>query len=203
MKTVLVGLSIAVGLVCGAQAHAVVCTLPDAPTIVTDHVEYTLTVDGTGNVELLGLGYFSDVPPIAGTFYLKDSLGDAVAGWTATAGNDEGFTQHEAYVANGSTVIGYNLGNTGLNVFWQNTSGANLGVGTYTFGYSVVNGTYALGEVAMYVLGNEFSNDNWDNPVNSGQAPVHNLQQVPEPTSFALLGLGAAVLALRRRVRKA
>lgn len=202
MKKVLVGLSMAVGLVCGAQAHTVTCDLVDNGTgfVTTDHVSYTLTVDGSGAVETVGIGYFESVAPLAGTFFLKDSLGNDVAGWSATAGNDMSFTKHEAYVQNGQNVIGYDLDNTGLNVLW---TGGSLGVGTYTLGFYVPDATYAYGEVAMYVLGIEFSNDNWDSAVNSGQAPVHGLQAVPEPTSFALLGLGAAALALRRRVRKA
>ncbi len=42
-----------------------------------------------------------------------------------------------------------------------------------------------------------------DNGVNGDGLPYLALNNVPEPTSFALLALGAAAVGLRRRIRKA
>ncbi len=55
--------------------------------------------------------------------------------------------------------------------------------------------------------GATFQNDKGVNPDKGVYIPntylALNIQAVPEPTSFALLGLGAAAIALRRRIRKA
>jgi len=48
-----------------------------------------------------------------------------------------------------------------------------------------------------------FQNDNGANSEGINYLRLNNYAPVPEPTSFALLGLGAAALALRRRIRKA
>ena len=53
-------------------------------------------------------------------------------------------------------------------------------------------------------VGGAYSTFQNDNGVNAESTPylALNIEAVPEPTSFALLGLGAAALGLRRRLRK-
>ena len=67
----------------------------------------------------------------------------------------------------------------------------------------MANDTYKLFNAATAELGSDpiFASDDTQ-AVNSGLGPVHAIEATPEPTSLALFGLGAAALALRRRVRK-
>lgn len=201
MNKMVVSAALVMGLVAGSQAYSVTSNFGvSGPSITTDHVEYTLVVGAGETVSQLMIGYFAAVAPITDSFYVNDGVGSVGGTWGVTLNPASIGTQNPAYVAPGTTQPGYDTGITGPLLSATIGSGS-LNAGTYYFGYAVASATYNVGEVAFGVIGSGALFDNWSNGVDTGTGPVYGV--VPEPTSFALLGLGAAVLALRRRVRKA
>lgn len=95
------------------------------------------------------------------------------------------------------------------------TSGSITGVGGATFNiFAVAFDTWGttsgrpLSEAEYYSVGSTLTANTYE-PPNPGVPAAWNSTNwggswtpVPEPTSFALIGLGAAALALRRRLRK-
>jgi hypothetical protein len=59
-------------------------------------------------------------------------------------------------------------------------------------------GTYELLDVGWNC--DTAQTENWTMPVSGGLGPVH--APIPEPGTMALVGVGAGVLALRRRLQK-
>jgi hypothetical protein len=150
-----------------------------------------------------------------GTSWLYDGDGnDAAAGsaWLVAVGGTLGDIQVDL---SGNLILG--TGNSLLS-----SAGISEGSLTGASGYSAaaesLNGvTFVLVAFASATttygvsgtwLGAGFSDDPAPNSIlktfgTSGSEMTLNIEAVPEPTSFALLGLGAAALALRRRIRKA
>lgn len=196
MKKTLMAIAMMLGSACVAQAYTVRCSSSTATSI-----EYTLVVGAAeSGVNGLGLGYFASVTPIFASFYVKNNIGAAVAGWSVTDTVGTGnYTQNPAFVAEGTTQPGYNLLITGPNLYAVGGTALTFAGGsTYYFGYNVAAGAHTLGEVGFHADGSlDNSNDNWAAGANQGSGPVYAF--IPEPTSFALIGLGAAVMALRRR----
>lgn len=195
MKKMLLSVSLSMGVVLGLQAYQVNCNFDTgASTISTDTIEYKVVV-GTGEtLNEFKVGYF--ILPNASSLYVHNSVGGTVAGWAQTADPQAMpyFSGNNTYVAHGQVVNQNTLVN---DVRWQ---GGSLSEGTYYFGYKVASANYNLGEVGFTAIGSSTQADIWGvgQTVNDGMnGALHSV--VPEPTSFALIGLGAAVLALRRR----
>jgi hypothetical protein len=198
MNKKLLSVALVLGAAYVAQGYTIFSNFATgSSTITTDRMEYRVVVAGGDQaVTGLGIGYF--VAPDAGSFYVATtSQGANIAGWSVSTTTGTGtYTQNPAYVTPGTTQPGYSLAITGPNYYATSLTG--LTAGTYYFGYKIPFATYNLGEVGFRVDGaTQFLNDNWATGTDSGTGPVY--AAVPEPTSFALIGLGAAVLALRRR----
>ena len=208
MKKMLVGASLVAALVYSAQAYEVYCnfgTLPHSSgTITTDTIEYKVVVGATSPaLENFYVGYF--IAPTVGSYYVKDSVGGVVAFSLGLSGG--AFNAKDSFVADNSTMPANNFTVSSLNYALTTA----LEAGTYYFGYKVASDTYQLVETGWKAsAAGDTAESVWNKPVSgtldpetNGFGPVHTIVTVPEPTSCALLGLGAALLALRRRAVKA
>jgi hypothetical protein len=102
------------------------------------------------------------------------------------------------------------------NLYSKATSGTGFisqaGLGSYSMQdvtlYTVIFDKGTIAGSGFYMISSDvtqhFENSNltYSFTTANGRLPDH-WTAVPEPTSFALVGLGAAALALRRRIRKA
>jgi hypothetical protein len=72
---------------------------------------------------------------------------------------------------------------------------------TQMYGISASQNVIWVGASSSYEFAAGFQNDGGSNPALEPYLAM-NVQAVPEPTSMALLGLGVAAFALRRRMKK-
>jgi hypothetical protein len=193
MKKMMLASLMCFAFVCGTQAYQVTCNfaLPHdgvgqetTKSVTTDFVEYKVVLSGGETLADFYVG--AGVAPIALSMYLAtSSKGVDIGGWTlGTAGTQ----QSDTYTPDG-TISSASDGMI-ASLHWDNLT---LAAGTYYFGYAIANGSYSLIDTGWDCDG---TGEVWADAVSSGTGPVHT---VPEPTSFALIGLGAAVMALRRR----
>jgi len=204
MNKMVLSISVALGFAYGVQAYAVYENFGgdhSSGSVTTDHVEYRVVVASGETLNEFKVAYSKTVSPIA--FYLQDSAHTTIPKTSnpgdpffdaADNGSDSGF--RGAFTQDGHVGA---TATASPELYW----GVNLTAGTYYFGYTVANGTYNLFNAATAEMGSGFLVSDDTQAVNSGLGPVHAIEAAPEPTSLALLGLGAAALALRRRVRKA
>ncbi len=193
MKKAVLTAALALGCACGTQAYVVTENfggVHPSRSLATSSVEYQVVVGAGESLTDFTAGIA--VAPM--TVYARDSLGSNIL---VSEGPLSSYAGWMAFVADGATGPGWKPSPITAQLW---SVGPGLAAGTYYFGYTVPSATYNLIEVSANAYGTPgglltLAN----NPVNSGNGPIHAIEAVPEPAAVVLLGLGTSVMVLRRR----
>jgi hypothetical protein len=205
MKKLMVA-AVALAFASSAMAYEVYCWYPvpgselphESGFVTTSYVQYKVIVGVGENLQdfYVGYGVTPDTYFVSTTPY---ATGLTPVGWSGSqywsTEDYDGFTD-DGSVSPTHYQVAQSL----------HYSGTALTAGTYYFGYTIEPGSYALADVGWRYTGVMDNNDvinvpeNWTQPLSGGLGPVH--APVPEPGTMALVGIGAGVMALRRRLQK-
>lgn len=202
---VLTTLALIIGLATGAHAYSVFCNfnLPHGGasqemvySLTMDTVEYRVVVDEGESLAEFFVGW--GIGPLANSAYVEDSGRNGVAFSILNTGLRE---HSDSYTPDGMISTAPDSETLASLRYVITTP---VGPGTYYFGYRIPLDTYFLIDTGWQTLddlnqGNSDS-ENWLASVSNGEGPVH--APIPEPATMALVGIGSAVLALRRRFMK-
>ena len=127
-----------------------------------------------------------------------DNFGVILDGWDWEMVSVESYEDQEDWYPAKTPHGFFSPGPTALTPWRLTWEGPALSVGVYWFGFNSPCHSVDVGwSAGVQVNPNE---ENWDMPVGLGLGPVH--APIPEPLSVALMGVGAAVIGLRRRISK-
>lgn len=216
----IIAVLLAVSIACSAHAYLVSCDgvltpgcadgagFPDgggavpAPGLGPNTYGYWVTLSVTDPLPLMNEFTVGWYYAPAANFRAYDLASGTPLGWTVSV-TPVPENANTTFAPDGIPVPATSL--TPATLSWTSAGGAPVGPGNYWFGYDSYEGAVETGWQINLLGFGTLATENWSTPIGGpagldipgGDGPVH--VPIPEPTTVALVLVGAGALILRRR----